>query len=666
MNLTLRTKMMSLFLLVSIIPLVVIGIASYLLADNAIKQQVQDKLETQVVSYKDNLVEQLASAETQMKNTKKNVEDIVIGEAKMMLKLVSTTKYSNAEDLKNLIASFTIGKTGYVFILDYAGKYVVSKGRSRDGENVWDAVDDDGGFFIRQMVQTGKLLTGENIAVQVYKWKNTGEKQAREKIAALFHIPSLGWVGGVSAYYEDIVDMNMVQDAVSRFSTRLKSQKVGTDGYMYVVDSKGNLVFHPTKEGQSLAGEKFIQEQISKKNGTIYYLWEGRQKIASFAYYEPNDWIITSSSYLSEFTGQLDEIRNITILIIAVSIVLIVIISFFFSGSINKSLNTAITGLSSSAEEFSTAAVNLSDSSQQIANGATEQASSIEETTSSMEELASMVRQNLQNAKEATTLADRASSSSKDGYGQMEKMLESMKDINKSSDQISKVIKIIDDIAFQTNILALNAAVEAARAGEAGMGFAVVADEVKNLANKSAEAAKETSAMIEDSIKKTEDGFQLATRLAEVFKEIMTSSAKVTEMVKEVEMASTQQDTGINQVNKAIIQFDEVVQSNAASAEETASSAEELLAQVQSLNQLMLELRAIVKGKKVYDEAVRTQVIGDNKSRQKAVPAKKREYLPSPKQKLETHKPVDKKKEMTPEKLIPFDEDEEFKDDSEI
>lgn len=169
------------------------------------------------------------------------------------------------------------------------------------------------------------------------------------------------------------------------------------------------------------------------------------------------------------------------------------------------------------SHQIAAASKQLSSTSQLIANGASEQASSIEETSASMEELASMVRQNLNNAREQNVLASKARDLGQDGFADMNKMVAAMTDIAKSSEKVGKVIKLIEDISFQTNILALNAAVEAARAGEAGMGFAVVADEVKNLANRSSEAAKETSEMIEDSIKKTEEGSIIANRLAESF-----------------------------------------------------------------------------------------------------------------------------------------------------
>jgi methyl-accepting chemotaxis protein len=366
-------------------------------------------------------------------------------------------------------------------------------------------------------------------------------------------------------------------------------------------------------------------------------------------------WVIVSEVKVTEAFDAVNKLTITTLVILAVVIALLIVLGFLFARSISVPLGKITTTLSSGADQMTSASSQLATSSQEIAGGATEQASSIEETTSSMVELSSMVRQNLQNAKEASTLADRAASSSKDGFAQMEKMLESMKEINKSSGQISRVIKIIDDIAFQTNILALNAAVEAARAGEAGMGFAVVADEVKNLANRSAGAAKETSGMIEDSIRKTEEGLGIATRMADVFRDLLDNSQKVSEMSKEVETASTQQDTGINQVNKAIVQFDEVVQANAGAAEETASSAEELQAQVDMLNTMVGELLFVVTGKDLENGRQRIE-IGKRKTS-----GETRRSLAPVRAASSSWKKSETMKKNTAEKLIPFEEDEEFK-----
>jgi methyl-accepting chemotaxis protein len=295
------------------------------------------------------------------------------------------------------------------------------------------------------------------------------------------------------------------------------------------------------------------------------------------------------------------QISNISIAVIIFSIITGLAFSLTFAiiitRSITKPVSKIVTDLSESSSQINISSSQLSSASQEIANGAQEQASSIEETTSSMEELSSMVKQNLGSTRQASLLSEKATEASQGGYDKMTDMLMAMNNISKSTEDIKNVIDVIDDIAFQTNMLALNAAVEAARAGEAGMGFAVVADEVKNLANRSSESAKETAAMLKDTLKNVDSGMSISKELSEIFKDILSTTKKVMEMNREVETASGQQDEGISQVNKAMIQFDTVVQTNASSAEETASAAEELQSQVTGLNDIVDTLYLIVSGK---------------------------------------------------------------------
>ena len=281
---------------------------------------------------------------------------------------------------------------------------------------------------------------------------------------------------------------------------------------------------------------------------------------------------------------------------ILVGLAISLLLGITITRSITKPVSKIVSNLSDSSGQISISSTQLSASSQEIANGAQEQAASIEETTSSMEELSSMVKQNLGSTRQASLLAEKATEASQNGFDKMSEMLVAMNGISKSTEDIKNVISVIDDISFQTNMLALNAAVEAARAGEAGMGFAVVADEVKNLANRSSESAKETAAMIKDTLKNVEAGMTLSKNLSEIFKDILTNSKKVMEMNREVETASGQQDEGISQVNKALIQLDTVVQTNASSAEETASAAEELQGQVSNLDEIVNTLYTIVTG----------------------------------------------------------------------
>ena len=237
----------------------------------------------------------------------------------------------------------------------------------------------------------------------------------------------------------------------------------------------------------------------------------------------------------------------------------------------------------SSAETISTAAREISKGNTDLSQRTEEQASSLEETASSMEQLASAVKQNADNAKQANQLAFAASTVAQRGGDVVRDVVSTMADINTSSQKIEDIISVIDGIAFQTNILALNAAVEAARAGEQGRGFAVVAAEVRNLAQRSAAAAKEIKGLISDSVTKVVDGTHLVEEAGKTMDEIVQSVQRVTDIMGEISAASTEQSAGINQVNNAITQMDEVTQQNAALVEEAAAAAESLMEQANNL-----------------------------------------------------------------------------------
>ncbi len=247
--------------------------------------------------------------------------------------------------------------------------------------------------------------------------------------------------------------------------------------------------------------------------------------------------------------------------------------------------NELISSIATSSEQVAVGAKQVSDASMALSQGATEQASAVEELTASLEQIGSQTNLNANNANQANELAVTAKESAVKGNQQMKEMLKAMEDINESSANISKVIKVIDDIAFQTNILALNAAVEAARAGQHGKGFAVVAEEVRNLAARSANAAKETTEMIEGSIKKAEGGTRIAKDTAGALDSIVTGVEKVAVLVGDIATASNEQALGIAQVNQGIFQVSQVVQTNSATSEESASASEELSSQASALKE---------------------------------------------------------------------------------
>jgi methyl-accepting chemotaxis protein len=252
--------------------------------------------------------------------------------------------------------------------------------------------------------------------------------------------------------------------------------------------------------------------------------------------------------------------------------------------------------LFNTSRELETASAHLSISSQSLSSGASEQASSVEETSASLEEMSSMTRITAENARKATLLASETRSVVEAASLAMEEMMDSMRAIGASSAEVAKIVKNIDEIAFQTNILALNAAVEAARAGEAGAGFAVVADEVRSLAQRSAAAAKETAAKIEAAISSSRSGAQCSARVGDALTQIAEKVKSTDLLVADIARGASEQSQGIEQINGAMVQLDKVTQSNATSAEESASAAEELDAQADALKGLVDRLRLLVGG----------------------------------------------------------------------
>jgi methyl-accepting chemotaxis protein/methyl-accepting chemotaxis protein-1 (serine sensor receptor) len=267
---------------------------------------------------------------------------------------------------------------------------------------------------------------------------------------------------------------------------------------------------------------------------------------------------------------------------------------FLLVRGLNRVLRQTVSELTEGAGQVASASAQVASSSQALAQGSSEQAASLEETSASSEEITSMTRKNAENSSTAATLMTDVDQRVSDGNQTLEEMMQSMREITGSSDKISKIIKVIDEIAFQTNILALNAAVEAARAGEAGMGFAVVADEVRNLAQRSAQAAKDTASLIEESIAKSNEGSTRLGRVAEVMRAITDSTVKVKTLVDEVNLGSQEQARGIDQISKAITQMDQVTQSTAASAEQGASASEQLSAQAEAMDHAVRKLASLV------------------------------------------------------------------------
>lgn len=332
-------------------------------------------------------------------------------------------------------------------------------------------------------------------------------------------------------------------------------------------------------------------------------------------------------------------------------------IAWIVTKDIESSVKKVINNLSDTSNNLTSVSRELTTTSHKLAEGSTQQAASIQETSSTLEESSSMVHQTTQNTKEAETLARKTKEFANKGNSEMQVMLEAMEELKKSSGDIAKIIKVIDEIAFQTNILSLNAAVEAARAGDAGKGFAVVAEEVRNLAQRSAQAAKDTAKIIESNIDLSEKCLKITEQVSESLVEINDESGKVNELLGEISTASQEQEIGIGQINKAISQMEHVIQANATTAHESAKSAEQLAIYDDTLKSIMSELNFLIEGTSQIKSNLRT--ISKLAPMKKPAPVKnspkpvakiEKKAEPLPKTKVEVSKTV------RPEDIIPLDD----------
>ncbi len=491
-----------------------------------------------------------------------------------------------------------------------------------------------------------KSLAGKNAVPRVLKSRGTGNpvfvisSPVREK-------------GNVVGVLFGVLDVN----AFSKLF--IDHIKVGRTGIAYIYDQEGWIVAHPDKSRilQSNIKENGLgREILDRDKGLLEYTFNQQDKILAFKKYQKLKWTVGVEAVDSEVMAPVTRLGAVNLSVTLGVVSLAVLVILLIVQSMLKPINRMVGDLTEAADQVSAGSDQVASSSQQLAEGSSQQAASIEETSSSLEEMASMTKQNADYANQAQSMMTEAGQIVDKVNGQMIEMVQAIDGITTSSEETAKIIKTIDEIAFQTNLLALNAAVEAARAGQAGAGFAVVADEVRNLAMRAADAAKDTSVLIENTIQAVRSGSKLTQSTQEAFKENMDISVKVGDLVSEIAAASNEQAQGIEQVNRAVAEMDKVVQQVASSGEESAGTSEEMSAQAAQMKAVVAELVHLVTG------AVNAAV--DEK------PGTMKPLMPHPRRLAAGIKPAATvtrpvsaapNREVKPEQVIPLN-DEEFKE----
>ena len=514
-----------------------------------------------------------------------------------------------------------------------------------------------------------RLLAVQNVAVKISRgdiseleeYRLMGKQSENDQI-----VPALTQM--MESIKRLISETMAIADSASEGNLSVRGDETKFEGeFVSIIRSINNFleaVEKPTSEVRRVMTE--IAD--SKFDTTIDGEFKGEFKVLIDAV---NKTALTLKGIVSGITGVLTEIAEGNFSIEEIK---------EYNGDFNaisKALNNILNAFNelfsvifSASEEVASGTRQISDGSQSVAQGATEQAGALEELTTSISQVASQTKSNATDANQANKLAAEVRDSAASGNDEMREMLKSMDEIRASSKNISKIIKVIDDIAFQTNILALNAAVEAARAGQYGKGFAVVADEVRNLAGRSTNAAHETAELIEGSAKKTADGTRIAENTAKMLSEIVVGVGKVADLVNDISIASNEQATGISQINKGIEQVSQVVQSNSATSEESASASVEISSQAAQLKEMVarFKIRSVAKSRGLFErkEAVVSSaeqarrlekvMLKDAMNGKNAKPVKKPEQNIGEKAANKTIKPANVQKKLTMEPVIELKE----------
>lgn len=495
--------------------------------------------------------------------------------------------------------------------VDLDGKLIAVNDQSPKGESIdtawmyqrdWKTTD----WF--KQVQAGNFLKTDlldgTFVEDVTSDEVTRKVYGGDGLVIGFSAPVKDDNGKTIGVWHNCASFSLVEEILQTAFSTLEQQGYET-AQVTLVDRKGNVLSRIadgkfSHNSGSLAATKAYAEYASGKNGFVQD--EQAKQTVSFAHsrgalgYAGLGWGAFVNVDERESLAAVTSLRFSTVSIVILSAVGLMIVAYVVGARLAKPLKAGIVALREMGSQLQSASSQVAGASQNLAQGASEQAASLEETGASLEEMNAMTQRNAETAQQATGLSVRASEAAGQGDEAMSRMADAITHISKSAEETAKIIKVIDEIAFQTNLLALNAAVEAARAGDAGKGFAVVAEEVRSLALRSAEAARNTTSLIEASVEDGRKGVQIVAEVASHLEAITDATGKVNNLIAEIASASREQAQGIGQVNSAVSQMDKVTQQSAAVAEQSAAASEQLKSQADRLGEIIGEITFVIEG----------------------------------------------------------------------